>query len=73
MEMFETMKSSKLKPDAVSYNTVLSCLSRAGMFEESVKLIKEMDRNGLKYDHITYSSLLEAVGTVDDEPACANS
>lgn len=68
VEMFTKMKSSKkVKPDSVSYNTVLSCLSRAGMFEEAARLMKEMRVNGFEYDLITYSSILEAVGKIDED------
>jgi hypothetical protein len=40
------------------------------MFEEAAKLMREMGSRGFEYDHITYSSILEAVGKVDedDEP-----
>jgi pentatricopeptide repeat protein len=61
------MKTSTIKPDAVSYNTVLGCLSRAGLFEEAAKLMKEMSSKGFEYDLITYSSILEAVGKVDED------
>jgi pentatricopeptide repeat protein len=68
--MFMKMKDSLIKPDAVSYNTILGSLSRSGMFEEAAKLMREMGSRGFEYDHITYSSILEAVGKVDedDEP-----
>ncbi|VFR02593.1 unnamed protein product [Cuscuta campestris] len=72
VDMFVKMKESgDVKPDAVSYNTVLGCLSRAGMFEEAARLMKEMSVNGFEYDHITYKSILEAVGQIDEvrEPA----
>jgi pentatricopeptide repeat protein len=67
MEMLSNMKQSAIKPDAVSYNTVLGALSHAGMFEEAAKLMKEMNVLGFEYDLITYSSILEAIGKVDQE------
>ncbi|KAK4789918.1 hypothetical protein SAY86_017222 [Trapa natans] len=68
MEIFTRMKNNmKIRPDSVSYNTMLGCLSRAGMFEEAAKLMKEMNSEGFEYDLITYSSILEAVGKVDEE------
>jgi pentatricopeptide repeat protein len=65
--MLYNMKQSSIKPDAVSYNTVLSSLSQAGMFEEAAKLMKEMNVLGFEYDLITYSSILEAIGNVHHE------
>ncbi|CAH9093054.1 unnamed protein product [Cuscuta epithymum] len=68
IDMFMKMKESRdIKPDAVSYNTVLGCLSRAGMFEEAARLMKEMNVNGFEYDVITYKSILEAVGQIDED------
>ncbi|XVE88929.1 hypothetical protein DITRI_Ditri19aG0109500 [Diplodiscus trichospermus] len=69
MEMLTKMKNSKIKPDVVSYNTVLGCLSRAGMFEEAAKLMKEMKARGrgFEYDLITYCSILEAVGKINED------
>lgn len=64
--MLGKMKTSGIQPDAVSYNTVLGVLSNAGMFEEAVKLMKEMSSKGFSYDVITYSSIVEAVGRVDE-------
>ncbi|KAJ4843837.1 hypothetical protein Tsubulata_047104 [Turnera subulata] len=56
-EMFAKMKESRFKPAAVSYDTLLGCLSRF-----AAKLMKEMNLKGFEFDHITYSSILEAVG-----------
>ncbi|KAK1289560.1 Pentatricopeptide repeat-containing protein [Acorus calamus] len=61
--MLRTMQEK----DVVSYNTMLSSLSRAGMFEKAAKLMKEMRLKGFEYDRITYSSILEAIGQVDEE------
>ncbi|XP_047310402.1 pentatricopeptide repeat-containing protein At3g16010 [Impatiens glandulifera] len=70
IDMFRKMqKQSRLKTDAVSYNTVLGCMSRAGMFEEAALLMKDMEAKGFKYDLITYSSILDAVGKVDEVSA----
>ncbi|KHM98766.1 Pentatricopeptide repeat-containing protein [Glycine soja] len=66
LEMFTKMKNSTNKPDAVSYDTILGCLSRAGLFEEAAKLMQEMGSKGFQYDLIAYSSVIEAVGKVDD-------
>jgi pentatricopeptide repeat protein len=65
--MLSNMKQSTVRPDVVSYNTVLGALSHAGMFEEASKLMKEMNTLGFEYDLITYSSILEAIGKVDHE------
>lgn len=61
------MKNSGTQPDAVPYNTVLSALSNAGVFDEAVKLMKEMTSKGFSYNLITYSSILEAMGRVDED------
>ncbi|RXH88579.1 hypothetical protein DVH24_000178 [Malus domestica] len=54
LEMFAKTKHSKIEPDAVTYNTILGCKA------------DERDSTGFEYDLNTYSSILEAVGKVDD-------
>ncbi|KMZ56293.1 putative Pentatricopeptide repeat-containing protein [Zostera marina] len=66
LDMLRWMKEN-VEVDGVSYNTVLSCLSHAGMFEEAAKLMKEMTVLGFEYDVISYKSILEAVGKIDEE------
>ncbi|KAJ4897937.1 Pentatricopeptide repeat-containing protein [Raphanus sativus] len=67
VEMFEAMKRSSggVKPDGVTYNTLLGCFAHAGMFDEAARMMGEMKEKGFVYDAITYSSILEAVGNVD--------
>ncbi|KAH0934281.1 hypothetical protein HID58_011398 [Brassica napus] len=66
IEMFEAMKrSGVVKPDGVTYNTLLGCFAHAGMFDEAASMMREMKDKGFVYDAITYSSILDAVGNVD--------
>lgn len=50
-----------LKPDLISYNTLIKSISKSGMpgcFNEVRSLIKEMEREGYKPDTITYHSVM---------------
>ncbi|KAJ0238439.1 Pentatricopeptide repeat-containing protein [Hirschfeldia incana] len=62
IDMFEDMKQSGIKPDGVTYNTLLGCFLHAGMFKEAARVTREMKDEGFP---ITDSSILEADGNVD--------
>ncbi|KAF9605573.1 hypothetical protein IFM89_017916 [Coptis chinensis] len=66
MEMFMKMKNANIKPDSYPTTRLRAVLVIFGMFEEAVRLMKEMSSNGFDYDLITYSSILEVVGKIDD-------
>ncbi|CAA7012840.1 unnamed protein product [Microthlaspi erraticum] len=54
---FKEMKSSGLKPDPVSYRTLLYAFSIRHMVEEAEELIAEMDENEVEIDEYTQSAL----------------
>ncbi|XP_056843986.1 pentatricopeptide repeat-containing protein At3g16010-like isoform X2 [Raphanus sativus] len=63
IDMFEAMKQSGIKPDGVTYNTLLGCFLHARMFDEAARVTREMKDEGFA---ITDSSILEADhGNVD--------
>ncbi|CAN6920165.1 unnamed protein product, partial [Brassica oleracea] len=62
IDMFEAMKQSGIKPDGVTYNTLLGCFLHAGMFKEAARVTREMKDEGFT---ITDSSILDADGSLD--------
>ncbi|CAG7876609.1 hypothetical protein BRARA_E01962 [Brassica rapa] len=54
---FKEMKHAGLKPDPVSYRTLLYALSIRHMVEEAEDLIAEMDHNDVEIDEYTQSAL----------------
>ncbi|CAF2099136.1 BnaA05g16710D [Brassica napus] len=54
---FKEMKHAGLKPDPVSYRTLLYALSIRHMVEEAEELIAEMDHNDVEIDEYTQSAL----------------
>lgn len=50
-----------IKPDAVSYNTVIKGLCNMGDFDTSISMVDEMEKNGLKPDRITFNTILYAL------------
>lgn len=64
IDMFEAMKQSGIKPDGVTYNTLLGCFLHARMFDEAARVTREMKDEVFA---ITDSSILEADhGNVDE-------
>lgn len=54
---FKEMKNAGLKPDPVSYRTLLYAFSIRRMVEEAEELIAEMDHNDVEIDEYTQSAL----------------
>lgn len=55
-QVFEMMQER----NAVSYNSVISCLGSNGLGHEGMRIFDEMLVNGIKPDHSTFSALLSA-------------
>lgn len=65
----ELPEKLKVKPDTVSYNTVIKGLSEMGALDKSISMVDEMEKNGLKPDLITFNTILDALysnGKFDD-------
>ncbi|KAL3522110.1 hypothetical protein ACH5RR_014944 [Cinchona calisaya] len=56
----ELPKKFKLKPDVVSYNTVIKGLCEKDELDKSISMVDEMEKNGLKPNLITFNTILEA-------------
>ncbi|CAH8381502.1 unnamed protein product [Eruca vesicaria subsp. sativa] len=54
---FKEMKNAGLKPDPVSYRTLLYAFSIRHMVEEAEELVAEMDDNNVEIDEYTQSAL----------------
>lgn len=57
----ELQEKLKVKPDVVSYNTVIKGLCEMRELDKSVSMVDEMEKNGLKPDLITFNTLLDAI------------
>lgn len=58
MGVLEMMREIKVWPDVTSYNYVLTAYCCDGKLKEAVKLVDEMDENGVVYDSRTYDALV---------------
>ncbi|KAI5656889.1 hypothetical protein M9H77_25682 [Catharanthus roseus] len=47
-----------IRPDVVSYNTVIKGLCEMGSLDQSISMICEMEKSGLKPDLITFNTIL---------------
>ncbi|KFK35553.1 hypothetical protein AALP_AA4G005600 [Arabis alpina] len=58
-ELFSELPSKlEIKPDIVSYNTLIKVLCEKGLVLEAVALLDEIENNGLKPDIVTFNTLL---------------
>ncbi|KAJ4963178.1 hypothetical protein NE237_023117 [Protea cynaroides] len=57
-EVFDEMGSSGVEPDAVGYTTIINCFCRAGRVDETLKLLKEMEKE-CRTDIVTFNVILE--------------
>jgi pentatricopeptide repeat protein len=62
LEMYKKMKKSGLRPNLVTFNTLIDVLGKAEMIFEVQEIVEEMTALGYKPDVITYTSLLPVVG-----------
>ncbi|KAL3519582.1 hypothetical protein ACH5RR_017731 [Cinchona calisaya] len=57
----ELPEKLKVKPDLVSYNTLIKGLCQMGALDKSISVVDEMEKNGLKPDLITFNTVLDAL------------
>ncbi|XP_043700291.1 pentatricopeptide repeat-containing protein At5g16860-like [Telopea speciosissima] len=53
--------SRMLKPDKVAWNAVISSYAQNGCFEESIRLLRDMNLSGFDADVITYSGIISSL------------
>ncbi|KAJ4822184.1 hypothetical protein Tsubulata_022722 [Turnera subulata] len=58
IEIYNDIPDESTKSNVFICNAVLSCLVKRGKFDSSIKMFREMKRNGLTPDAITYTTLL---------------
>ncbi|XP_057514005.1 pentatricopeptide repeat-containing protein At3g13160, mitochondrial-like [Actinidia eriantha] len=56
----EIPEKLSIKPDLISYNTVIKAFCEMGSFDSAYSVIEEMEKNGLEPDLITFNTLLDA-------------
>lgn len=61
LEVFGKMADRGCPPDAYTYSTLISGLSKLGRMEEAMKLFKEMDEKGCPPTVVTYSALIHGL------------
>ncbi len=59
-EVLWSMQKEGLKPDTVSFNTVLAGLVRAGDYLRAQQVYKEMGKQGCPRDYVTYRTMMRA-------------
>uniref|UniRef100_A0A1D1XIL5 Pentatricopeptide repeat-containing protein At2g31400, chloroplastic n=1 Tax=Anthurium amnicola TaxID=1678845 RepID=A0A1D1XIL5_9ARAE len=59
LKLFESMKAIGLKPNSVTYNTVIDACGKGGVdLHRTIEIFREMLRNGVRPDKVTFNSLL---------------
>lgn len=58
VQVLEFMRGIKVFPDVTSFNYILTAYCCDGKLEEAVKIVDEMDENGIVYDSRTYDALV---------------
>lgn len=56
------MKSSGIRPDVITYNSLVNACVRGGFLPEALEFFAEMKASQLSPNVITYTSLLNALG-----------
>uniref|UniRef100_A0A5B7BJW6 Pentatricopeptide repeat-containing protein n=1 Tax=Davidia involucrata TaxID=16924 RepID=A0A5B7BJW6_DAVIN len=55
----ELPEKLSVKPDVVSYNTLIKAFSEMGSLDSAVLMVDEMEKNGLDPDLITFNTILD--------------
>lgn len=66
MEIFNQMRESGVEPNSVSWNGLIAGFKHSGYSTESVALLRKMHLQGFKPDGSSISSVLPAVGDLED-------
>ncbi|KAB2623298.1 pentatricopeptide repeat-containing protein [Pyrus ussuriensis x Pyrus communis] len=61
LTLLETMTTKGIKPDVVTFNSLISASCKSGNWEEGVRLFKTMIGYGALPDIFTYNSVLDAL------------
>lgn len=60
--LFEDLpKKLSIKPDLVSYNTVMKAFCEMGSFDSAVSMLDEMEKKGVEPDLITFNTLFDGL------------
>lgn len=62
MTLVERMKSTGVRPDSYTYNTLISYCQKGSLREEVAGVFEEMKLAGLSPDKVTYDALLDVYG-----------
>ncbi|XP_057978116.1 pentatricopeptide repeat-containing protein At1g10910, chloroplastic [Malania oleifera] len=59
IKLFNQMKRSGIRPDAVTYSTLLAgCMKVEHGYSKALELVQELEYNGLRMDSVIYGTLL---------------
>ncbi|GKV32461.1 hypothetical protein SLEP1_g41068 [Rubroshorea leprosula] len=62
LELFEEMDRAGVRPDAVSYLSLLCACNHAGLVEDGMRLFNSMERHGVKPNVKHYGTLVDLLG-----------
>jgi pentatricopeptide repeat protein len=60
-ELFYSLATKGLKPDACTYNTMIKGLCAGGLINEASALLKEMIEKGCSPNNFTYNTILQGL------------
>ncbi|GLT77263.1 hypothetical protein SLA2020_488650 [Shorea laevis] len=62
LELFEEMDRAEVRPDAVSYLSLLCACNHAGLVEDGMRLFNSMERHGVRPNVKHYGTLVDLLG-----------
>jgi pentatricopeptide repeat protein len=60
-DVFRLLKQSKLRPDQITFTTLIKASIKSGSLENALDLLDDMQWVGIKPDLVTYNSIIEAL------------
>ncbi|PNY08478.1 pentatricopeptide repeat-containing protein at1g79540-like protein [Trifolium pratense] len=63
---FLTLTNSRVKPDIITYNILINACCRASEIQRARHLFKELQKNGLSPDCVTYGTLIKGVESEEE-------
>ena len=59
--IYDEMKKAQLKPNSVTYNSLIDTCVRSGRLPLAWEFLEEMQKEGICPDNFTYSTLIKGI------------
>ena len=65
LELYEAMKKAEIKPDVITYGSLISTCAKARDGDTAIKMYEEMRAAGIEPNRILFNVLISALGRCD--------